>query len=114
METIIQTLDFKARKTLTDLVEECVGKLEAHSDRIISCRVILMLKKSDQQENKVCELRLAVPGHEFFASKECEKFEDAVLKATEAVKHQMERLKEAKVHKVNTSSISLEETDETE
>jgi len=114
MNTIIQTLDFKARKTLTDFVRESVGKLETHVDRIISCRVILRLNHSDQRENKVFEIRLAIPSHEFFASKESESFEDAVLKATDAVKHQVVRTKDGKGHQANKTSISLEETDETE
>jgi len=42
MKTIIQAIDFTARKILTD------GK------------VTLRLNKSDQKESKVCEIRLAI------------------------------------------------------
>ena len=114
MNIIIQTLDFNARKTLTDFVEENVGKLESYSERIISCRVILRLRKSDQKENKICEIFLTVPGYEFFASKESQSFEGAVLKAVDAMVHQMNHNKEAHVHKFKESSISQDEDDETE
>jgi putative sigma-54 modulation protein len=114
MKTIIQTIDFKARKTLTDFVEENLGKLESFSGRIVDCKVTLRLNKSDQQENKICEIKVTTPGHDFFASRESETFEDAVLKSIDAIRHQIERSKDSKAHKIRKSSVSMDRTGETE
>ena len=112
MKTIIQAIDFKARKTLTDFVEESMVKLEPFSDRIVDSKVTLRLNKSDQKENKICEIRLTIPGRDFFSSKASETFEDAVLKAIDAIKHQMVRTKDEKIHNVNRSTVSFESEDE--
>lgn len=114
MKTSIQAIDFKPRKALTDFVEENLDKLTSLSERIVDSKVTLRLNKSEQHLNKICEIRLATPGHNFFASKESETFEEAVLKSIDAVKHQMARSKDSKIHKVNKASGSVGEKDETE
>ena len=93
MKMIIQTPHFKARKALLGFVMEKVGKLSMLSDRIVESRIFLKLDKSDSREDKVCEIKLLVLGKELFASSQSNTFEGAVLKAAEAVKHQLERWK---------------------
>ena len=39
---------------------------------------ILLLDKSDTRENKVCEIRLAIPGNDLFARKTAKTFDEAV------------------------------------
>ena len=94
MKTIIQSPDFTANKTLLDFVQINVGKLKSFSDQISECRVLLKLDKSDEKENKICEIRLYVPGDNFFASKSSHSFEDATVKTVDAVKHQLTRWKD--------------------
>lgn len=108
MKMIIQTPGFKATKKLHKFVQDNVGKLEQISERIIESRVCLKLEKSDKKENKVCEIRLVIPGNDLFASRQCNSFEEAVLQCTEAIRHQVERWKTVKNKKSRNSVTPLE------
>ena len=97
MKIIIQTLDFTATEKLNAFVEEKVGKLDALTTLIHEARVYLKLDKSDSNKNKVCEIKLAIPGNDLFASRQCESFEESVLTAVDALKHQLARVKSEKI-----------------
>jgi len=90
---IIQTPGFKATKRLTKFVGDNVGKLTLLSDRILEGLVNLKLDKSGKKENKICDIKLVMPGKDLFASRHSNTFEDAVQQSIEAVKHQVERWK---------------------
>ena len=62
MKLRFQSLDFTASQELTDFVQSKIEKLEHLYDEIIWSEVCLKLDKSDTKENKVCEIRLAIPG----------------------------------------------------
>jgi putative sigma-54 modulation protein len=94
MKTIIQSPDFTASKALLEFVQVNANKLTSFSDQLSECRVLLKLNKSDEKENKICEMKFFVPGENFFASKSSHSFEDATVKAIDAVKHQLARWKE--------------------
>jgi len=111
MKTIIQSPDFTANTTLLGFVQNNIDKLEFASDRISECRVCLKLDRSDEKENKICEIKLFVPGDNFFASKQSHSFEDATVRAIEAVKHQLTRWKDSKAHKAHINSISNDNED---
>lgn len=112
MKITIQTPDFKARRELTDYVTENVLKLSVLADRSLEVRVVLKLDKSDSKDNKVCELKVVIPGNDLFAEKQSDKFEDAVLKCIEAVKPQISRWKDsANSGKLRGSVAPLESED---
>ncbi|GIV37882.1 MAG: ribosomal subunit interface protein [Cyclobacteriaceae bacterium] len=94
MKIHIQTLDFTPRQSLLDLVNEKVGKLEKFSDRIIESRVTLRVEKADKRDNKMCEIRVVIPGNDLFAKKQSESFEEAIQKATETLERQIKDWKE--------------------
>ena len=94
MNIIIQTPDFKADQKLLDLVNEKIEKLGKFSDRIHESSVTLKLDKSETKENKICEIRLGIPGNDLFASKQCKSFEEALAKTTDALRSQIENWKE--------------------
>ncbi len=94
MKIHIQTLDFTPRKSLLDLVNEKVGKLEKFSERIIESRVTLRVEKADKRDNKMCEIRVVIPGNDLFVKKQSETFEEAVQKATETLERQIKDWKE--------------------
>lgn len=93
MKTVIKTPDFKARPELLKFVHEKTGKLRELSDRILECEVRLKLDKSGKQDNKVCEIHLAIPGNDLFASRQCKTFEEATSKVVTALKRQVENWK---------------------
>jgi putative sigma-54 modulation protein len=90
MKIIIQTPDFKAQPELTDFVNEKVEKLTQFTDRILEGRVLLKLDKSETKENKISEIRLVIAGNDLFASKQGKSFEEATIKAVEALRSQIE------------------------
>ncbi len=89
MKVIIQTPEFKAKQELLDLVEEKVQKLEKFNERIIDARVTLKIDKSDSRENKICEIRIGIPGNDLYVGKNAETFEEAIAFATDAMKRQV-------------------------
>ena len=112
MKITIQTPDFKARKELTDYVTENVMKLSSLTDRLMEVQVVLKLDKSDSRDNKVCELKLAIPGNDLFAGKQSSTFEEALLKCIEAVKPQLGRWKDSVNNGKLRGSVTPAESEE--
>jgi putative sigma-54 modulation protein len=92
MKIIFQTPDFKATKKLERFVHRHLEKLSITNGQIIEGRICLKLDKSDTDESKVCEIKLAIPGNDLFATKQTRAFEESV-KTVNALKHQLEHLK---------------------
>ena len=62
-------------------------------DNIITSEIYLRLDKSQEQGNKVAEVKILLPGSELFARKQCKSFEEAADSAVDALKKQVERYK---------------------
>ena len=97
MNTQIQSLGFDATKNLQKLINHRLEKIAQVSDRILEAKVILKLDKSDVQENKVCEIRLAIPGNDLFAKKKAASFEQALDQVIHALEKQVHDWKD-KLH----------------
>ena len=69
MNIIIKSVDFKASNALKTFVREKVKKLFKQCDNIIRANVILRKEESKNPENKLCEIRLVVPGYDHFVKK---------------------------------------------
>ncbi len=93
MEIKIQSIHFDADVKLLDFVEEKVGKLNTFFDNIIDSEVFLKIDKSDVKENKVAEIKLAIPGKDLFAKKQGKSFEEATDEAVEALRRQINKYK---------------------
>ncbi|MDZ4843990.1 MAG: ribosome-associated translation inhibitor RaiA [Chitinophagales bacterium] len=93
MNINIKTIHFTAKQELTDFITEKVGALFRYSDEILAGEVSLKLDKSATRENKICEIRLVVPGNDLFAKRQCETFEGATKQTIEALQKQIEKLK---------------------
>lgn len=94
MKISIQTPDFRASDKLTGFVEESVGKLSVFTDRIQEAQVLLKREKSGKQKDKICELKLVIPGNDIFASRQSETFEGAVSETLKAAQQQVRRWRE--------------------
>lgn len=105
MKVIIQTPDFTATAALIEFVESNVSKLSLLSDKVLEGRVFLKLDKSDTKENKICELKLVIPGQDLFASRQSNTFEEAVTQSIEAIRHQVERWKASTTNRRSRESI---------
>jgi putative sigma-54 modulation protein len=94
MKIHIQALDFSPKQDLLDLVDEKIGKLERFSDRIVESRVTLRVEKSDKRDNKICEIKVHIPGNDLFVKKQFESFEEGIHKASETLQRQIKDWKE--------------------
>ena len=76
------------------VVISLVGTNDLHG-RIHSGEVFLRLEHDgENRENKVVEIRLAVPGNDLFAKRQGKTFEEAAANTIEALRVQAERTKE--------------------
>jgi putative sigma-54 modulation protein len=89
----IQSPHFTPDQRLTDFVTGHVGKLSHFDNQIMESDVCLKLDKSDTTDNKVCEIRLKVPGNDFFAERSCHTFEEAVRQTVHALREQISKHK---------------------
>jgi putative sigma-54 modulation protein len=99
MKTNIQSVHFDADQKLINFINEKVSKLNAFTDRVISSDVTLRLEKAGDNNNKIAEIKLLVPGTDLFAKKQCSTFEEAIDLACDALKTQIIRHKEKQLVK---------------
>ena len=94
MTVNIQSIKFEATQKLEEHITKKVTKLEHFFDEIITAEVILKVIKPESAANKEASVRINVPGHELFASKVCNTFEEAADTAVEAIEKQILKHKE--------------------
>ena len=93
MKIDIQSPRFTVNPKLKSFINEKVEKLSRYYSEIITCEVSLRLDNSGTKENKMCEIRLAIPGNDLMSSTQCKTFEEAVASAVEIIKGQIKRKK---------------------
>lgn len=84
MKINLQTLRFKASDKLTNFVDEKVSKLARFDDTIISAEVTLT-EDGNSVDNKVCDIRLVVPGNDDYVKKNAVTFEEAIADAVDTL-----------------------------
>lgn len=93
MKINITALKFRAKKELKEYVIEKVSKLSRFDEKIISADVTLTLDSANIPENKICDIRLVVPGYDEFVKKNAATFEEAVLSSVEVLRKVLHRKK---------------------
>ncbi|MFO7721672.1 MAG: HPF/RaiA family ribosome-associated protein [Bacteroidales bacterium] len=93
MRVTIQTLHFKADKKLEQFVSSKIEKLGAVYEGVIGSEVILRLENVDDNNNKIAEIRLLIPGSDLFARKQSKTFEEAADQAVDALRRQLTKHK---------------------
>jgi putative sigma-54 modulation protein len=93
MNIHIQSLHFTANQELLDFVTEKVNKLGAHNSQIESFEVTLRLDNASYDENKICEIRVVVPGNDLFAKRQEKSFEEATTEVVNALESQLVKMK---------------------
>jgi len=94
MEIKVHTVKFEADANLLKFVQEKVDKLEMFSDNIIGSEVFLRIDNSNNPEDKIAEIKIAVPGTDLFAKKQCKSFEEAIDTAVDALRRQVKKRKQ--------------------
>ncbi len=94
MKINLQSLHFKASDNIKEFVEDKVGKLSHFDDKILSADVTLFSDDGKSIDNKVCEIRLVVPGYDDFVKRNAESFEEAIAGAVETLQKILRRKKD--------------------
>lgn len=92
----IKSVHFKADKGLEEFITDKLNKIDKLYDGIVGSDVMLKLDNTDKLENKIAEIRLKIKGNDLMAAKQCKTFEEATDKAIDALKKQLERVKDKK------------------
>ena len=94
MEVRIQSIHFDASEQLQVYIQKKVAKLEKYYDDIKKVEVSLKVVKPETAENKEAGVKVIVPNGDFYASKICDTFEEAIDLSVEAVEKQLVKYKE--------------------
>ena len=94
MNVNIQSVKFDADRKLVEFVERKMAKLDRFADRATGADVIMKLDKDDEKGNKVVTITLHMPGNDPVAVGRAVSFEEAVDTAIDALKRQLEKMKE--------------------
>ena len=94
MKIRIQSVNFDATEKLEAYITKKMSKIEKIFDEIMAIDVYLKVIKPETVTNKQAEIKVSIPNVEFFASKTCDTFEEAVDLALEAIEKQIRKYKE--------------------
>ena len=94
MKLQMHSIHFDADHKLIDFIQKKADKLETYFDRIQDGEVFMRLDKNEKNANKIVEIKLNVPGKQFFAKHQTDSFEGAADEAIEGLRRQLKKHKE--------------------
>ena len=94
MQIKINSVHFDASQKLLDHVNKKVNKLGLFFEGIIGAEVFLRLENVQDDENKIAEVKLLIPGNDLFVKKQSKTFEEAINKAVDTLNRQVTKYKE--------------------
>ena len=99
MNVNIQTVHFDADRGLLDYINQKLQKLSQFNDRIIRVNVFLKLDNVVHAiKDKIAEIRVHVPRHNFFVKSTSKSFEESFDDALESMVKQIKKNKEKKAN----------------
>ncbi|MFN3918232.1 MAG: ribosome hibernation-promoting factor, HPF/YfiA family [Flavobacteriales bacterium] len=93
MDFKVHSIHFDADQKLIDFIRAKVEKLTQFYDNIIAAEVFLRLESSKENENKVTEIKLFIPGNDLFAKRQAKSFEESTDLVVEALRRQLRKTK---------------------
>jgi putative sigma-54 modulation protein len=94
MKLQMHSIHFDADRKLIDFIQRKADKLDTFYDQIIDGEVFMRIDKNDNKANKIVEIKLNVPGKQFFAKNQSDSFEAAADEAVEGLRRQIKKYKE--------------------
>ncbi|BDQ11857.1 ribosome hibernation-promoting factor, HPF/YfiA family [Sediminibacterium sp. TEGAF015] len=95
MNVNIQTVHFDADEKLVEFVTKKLAKLPTFHDKILKVDVFLKLDNVVHNiKDKVAEIKVHVPKHEFFVKSSSKSFEESFESALDSLINQIKRKKE--------------------
>jgi putative sigma-54 modulation protein len=107
MDVIIQSLGFKAGDELERFIREKLGVIK--HDKIVRADVGLFFGAETDPENKVCEIRLEIPGNDAFAKRKTAYFETSVTACVDALNEIINRSKTKRLDRRHADSIEIQD-----
>jgi putative sigma-54 modulation protein len=94
MNVNIQTVHFDADGKLRSYIEKKIEKLNQFHDKITNVNIYLKLDNIVHViKDKVVEIKVAIPKHEFFVKQSCKTFEESFDLAMDSLINQIKRKK---------------------
>lgn len=94
MKLRIQSINFDATAALESYINKKTSKLDKFFDEILNVEIYLKVVKPETAINKEAEIKISIPGVDFFASKTCDTFEEAIDLTVDALEKQIRKYKE--------------------
>ena len=94
MKVLTQSVNFNADKDLIEFVKKKVESLDKFHDKIVDAEIYLKVQQTSEKENKLTELKLNVPSHDFMIKKETKTFEEGISLCVDAMKRQLQKTKD--------------------
>jgi putative sigma-54 modulation protein len=94
MNIKINSIHFDADAKLEDYIHSKVSKMIKFYEGIVSAEIFLRLEKKQNQENKITEIKLEIPGTDLFVKKQSKSFEESTTEAIDALTAQLKKFKE--------------------
>ena len=106
MKIRVQSIHFDADQKLLELIQKKTDKFDQFFDHITDGEIFLKLENNEEENNKVIEIKLSIPGHTLFSKGQAKTFEVATEPAIESMKKQLSKHKDkAKEHTSNHKAI---------
>jgi len=93
MKVRIQSINFDATSKLEAYIDKKLSKIGKFFDEVQNVDVYLKVIKPEAAVNKEAEIKISVPNMEFFASKTCDTFEEAIDLSVDAIDKQIKKYK---------------------
>ena len=94
MRLNINAVHFKADKKLLAFIKEKTEKITQVFEGVIDTDVSLKVDNTDGRENKIAEIRVSIPGNNFYVKKQRATFEESADEAVEALRRQLKKYKD--------------------
>jgi putative sigma-54 modulation protein len=94
MQVKVQSIQFSADQKLLNFVSQKVNKLNLFFGNILVSEVFLkVIRANSNNNNKLVEIKINIPGKELFARKKSKSFEEATDEAVNALRRQINKHK---------------------
>lgn len=94
MRTDIQTVGFDADEDLLNFVNDRIKHLSKLESRITGIDVYLKTVNNDQDNTKIAEIKIFLPGPTLYADYQADSFRESIMEAADKVKRQLLKKKD--------------------
>lgn len=94
MKTDIQTIGFEANDDLMAFVNDRIKLLQRYHNNITGIDVYLKSVKNDEEETKIAEIKVFVPGPSLYADYQAESFREAIIESVKKIERQLKKIKD--------------------